>query len=102
MCQYKSGIVVKDARENGGFRLLMSPWTESHSELITLHKLNDGKILHFARVEFSPADLSTADKVETYKFKIDEDRKPAWFDDEMQEKVTAKMSSYIKSIIVTG
>jgi uncharacterized Zn-binding protein involved in type VI secretion len=102
MCQFKSGIVLQDEREKGGFKLLMSPWTESHSELITIHKLNDGKLLHFARVEFSPADLMTADKVETYKLKIDEDRTPAWFDDEMKESVTKKMEDYIKTIIVTG
>jgi hypothetical protein len=52
MCEFKSGIVLRDKKEKGGFRLLMSPWTESHSELITIFKLNDGKMLHFARVEW--------------------------------------------------
>jgi len=102
MCQFKSAIVVRDLKEKGGFRLLMSPWTESHSELCTIFRLNDGKMLHFARVEFSPADLDTAYKVETYKLKIDEERKPDWFDDEMKENVAQRMTDYIQSIIVSG
>jgi len=102
MCEFKSGIVVKDGKEKGGFRLLMSPWTESHSELITIFKLNDGKHLHFARVEFKPENLDTAYLVETYKLKIDEERTPAWFDVDMKDAVTNKMTAYIKSIIVSG
>jgi hypothetical protein len=102
MCQFKSAIVLRDKRNKGGFQLLMSPWTESHSELITMHKLNDGKMLHFARVEFSPDSMSDAHLVEKYKLKIDEQRTPDWFDEEMKEAVSAKMASYIKSIIVTS
>lgn len=79
MCNFKSGIVVQDLNEKGGFRLLMSPWTESHSELEQLHKLRDAERLNYAKVEFSPEDLSTADRLDTYKFKIDEERKPEWF-----------------------
>src|ERR1035437_6684829 len=102
MCQFKSGIVIKDGKEKGGFKLLISPWTESHSELVTLFKLNDDKMLHFARVEFSPKELSEAYKPETYSLKIDGDRTPEWFSDEMKEKVADKMRAYIKSIIVSG
>ena len=102
MCNFKSAIVVRDEREKGGFRLLLSPWTESHSELIEIFKLNDGKLLHFARVEFAPKDMKNAHLVGEYKLSIDENRKPEWLDDEMEDRVTEKMSQYIKSIIVTG
>jgi hypothetical protein len=104
MCNFKSAIVVRDEAEKGGFRLLLSPWTESRSELCTIFKLNDTATakLYFARVEFSPPSLETAHHVETYKLKIDEERTPDWFDDEIKERVTAKMADYIKSIIVTG
>ena len=102
MCRFKSAIVLKDAKEKGGFKLLLSPWTESHSHLVTIHKLNDGKMLHFARVEYYPQDLAEAYLPEKYKLHIDEDRTPDWFDAEMQEKVSSKMDAYIKSIIVTG
>ena len=102
MCNFKSAIVIRDLKEKGGFKLLMSPWTESHSELITIFKLNDGKMLHFARVEYSPDKMENAWLPEKYKLKIDEERTPEWFDAEVKEKVSAKMDSYIKSIIVSG
>jgi hypothetical protein len=102
MCQFKSAIVLKDESVKGGFRLLMSPWTESHSELCTIFKLKDGARLNFARVEFSPPSMDTAYLPETYKLKIDEERTPEWFSDEIKENVAAKMRDYIKSIIVAG
>ena len=93
---------MRDAKSKGGYRLLMSPWTESHSELCLIHKIHDEKTLKFARVEFSPPSMDVAYKPETYKLKIDEDRTPDWFDDEMIESVAEKMREYIKSIVVTG
>ena len=102
MCHFKSAIVIHDERAKGGFRLLMSPWTESHSELIIIHNLRDDARLRFARVEFSPPTMDTAHVVDGYKLKIDEHRTPDWFTDKMKEAVTEKMRAYVKSIIVTG
>ena len=76
MCQFKSAIVVRDESKKGGFQLLMSPWTEHHSELITIFKLKDDARLKFARVEFAPKCLSEAYLPETYSLKIDEERHP--------------------------
>jgi len=104
MCNFKSGIVLRDEKEKGGFKLLMSPWTESHSELCQIFKLNDtaNAKLYFARVEFSPPTMETAHLVDGYKLKIDEARTPDWFSEEIKENVAAKMAAYIKSIIVSG
>jgi hypothetical protein len=101
MCNFKSAIVVQDESVKGGFRLLLSPWTESHSELCTIFKLNPtDRHLRLANVEFSPPSMDTAHQVETYKLKIDEERTPNWFSDEVKESVTEKLTDYIKSIIV--
>ena len=100
MCQFKSAIVVKDEREKNGFRLLMSPATESHSELEQHFNLKDGARLNYAKVEFTPKDFSTAHRVETYKLYIDEARTPDWFDEEIKTKVIEKMISYVKTLIV--
>ena len=81
---------------------MLSPWTESHSELETLFNLKDGKRLNWAKVEFTPKDLVEAYKPETYSLKIDEERKPKWFNSEMEESVTTKLRDYIKRIIVSG
>ncbi len=102
MCHFKSAIVVQDEREKLGYRLLLNAWTESHSDLIRIHKLRDDGKLRFARIEYSPPDGSTAHRVETYKLKIDEERKPDWFDDEISRSVEKRMADYIKSIIIEG
>ena len=101
MCQYKSAIAVKDNREKSGFRLLWSPFTESHEELVRIFKLRDVRD-HLARVEFSPPDLKTAHQVKTYKLKIDEARTPEWLTDERQAVIVEKLSTYVESIIIDG
>ena len=102
MCQFKSAIVVFDEQQKGGFRLLLSPWTESHSELATIHRLSDDGRLRFARVEYSPKSMETAHLIEGYALKIDEDRTPEWFSAEMKDQVTDKLRSYVSGMIVTG
>ncbi len=102
MCNFKSAIIMRDATLKGGFKLLLSPWTEHHNELETIFKLRETMRLNYAKIEFVPTSMAEAYKPETYKLKIDEDRTPDWFDDEMKERVTEKMTAYIKSIIVSG
>ena len=104
MCNFKSAIVVKDAKEKGGFRLLLSPWTESHSELCQIFKLNDTAKakLYFARVEYSPPSMDRAHLIDGYKLRIDEERTPEWLDEEMKERVTVKLRAYVKNMIVDG
>ena len=102
MCEFKSGIVLRDELVKGGFRLLMSPWTESHSELETIFSLLPDSRDNRAKVEFKPAKMEEAYKPETYTLSIDEYRCPDWFDDGMKEAVAGKMRDYIKSIIVSG
>ena len=102
MCQFKSAIVVHDERCKGGYRLLMSPWTESHSELMTIHQIKDGSRLNFARVEFSPPSMEVAHLPDGYVLKIDEGRTPDWFGAEMKDRVTDEMRDYIRRMIVSG
>ncbi len=102
MCEFKSGIVLFDESSKGGFRLLMSPWTESHGQLETIFNLHDGKRLAYAKVEFKPKDMAEAYKPETYSLTIDQDRTPEWLTSEMQAAVADQMRQYIKSIVVSG
>ncbi len=104
MCKFKSAIVLRDEGAKGGFKLLMSPWTESHSELCFIFGLNDTAKakLYFARVEFSPPSMDVAHLPDGYKLRIDEERTPSWFTDEIRESVTEKMRDYIRRMIVTG
>ena len=102
MCNYKSAIVLRDESAKGGFKLLLSPWTESHSELCQIFKLNDkaSARLYFARVEYSPKDLSKAHDISTYSLKLDEERRPEWWTQEIREDVAEKLKAYVKTIIV--
>ena len=100
MCQYKSAIVLRDKTLKGGVKLLLSPWTESHSELCTIFGLKDGARLNFARVEFSPENLGTAHDVSTYKLRLDEERTPEWWNEEVHDHVAQRLKSYVERIIV--
>ena len=64
--------------------------------------LKDGSRISCARVEFSPPSLDTAHQIETYRLRLDEERKPSWWSDEMATAVAQKMAVYIKSCIITG
>ena len=103
MCNFKSAICVKDESVKRGFRLLFSPWTESHSDLCKIYKLAEtDKRIDMAKVEFSPPSMDTAHLVDGYKLKIDEERTPDWFDAEKQERVSDMLRAYVKSCIVSG
>jgi len=101
MCQFKSAIVVREPRNKGGFALIHSYATDSHSELIAANELHDDGRLRFARVEYSPADTTKAHLLDTYKLRIDEERTPEWFDDDMKGAVAARMAEIVKAMIVT-
>ncbi len=101
MCKFKSSIAVKDASEAIGFRLLWSPFTESHEDLVRIFRLKDTRD-NLARVEFFPPDLSTADQVETYALAIDEARTPEWLTNEGKDEIARRLKNYIATIIIEG
>ena len=100
MCTFLSAIILREPRNKGGFALIHSYATDSHSDRIAAHKLRDDGKLRFARVEYSPPDMKQAHQVETYKLKIDEGRTPEWFDSDMKEAVMARLAAIIKVMIV--
>ena len=46
--------------------------------------------------------MDKAHLIETYKLRLDEGRKPAWWTDELRDAVEAKMRKYVQGIIITG
>ena len=103
MCNFKSALVVRDESIKDGVRVLFSPWTESHSELCLIFgQPETDKQLNVAKVEFSPPSTDKADKVETYVLKLDQERAPDWWTDEIKAVVAARLTAYVKSIIITG
>ena len=102
MCEFKSAIVLRDESRKGGCEVFLSPWTEHHSELMHMRGVKERARINCACVEFSPPSMADADKPQRYRLKIEEERCPDWFDDEMKEFVSGRMRDYIKSIIITG
>ena len=98
MCQFKSAIVLREPRNKGGFACLHSFATDSHSDLIKAHNLRDDGTLRFARVEYLPGEDWS--DLKGYKFKIDEERTPEWFDADMQLAVAEKLSSIVGVMLV--
>ena len=101
MCEFKSAIVCRDEREKGGFKLYLSPWTESHSALETIFNLHD-RGENLCKVEYRPKSMEKAHLPETYKLHIDEERAPSWFTDELKAKVTTRMDRYMRTLIIEG
>lgn len=100
MCQHKSAIITYSPRSKGKFEIIHSPCTDSHSELIRAYGLKDDGKLRFARVEFSPPDMSKAAEVDTYKLRLDEERAPDWWSDDMAAAVAEKMRGIVSAMIV--
>ena len=94
MCNFLSGIVMR----NGD--LLWNPYTDSHEDLIALNNLRDTREGAFVRVEFSPPSTEDLAKPATYKLKVDQDTRPAWFTPARLDKAADKMRSIVKRMIV--
>ena len=98
MCNFKSAIVIREPRNKGGFALIHSSATDSHSVLIAANNLRDDDKLRFARVELLPSEDWS--DLKGYKLKIDDERTPDWFDADMQSAVTEKLLGLVKTMIV--
>ena len=103
MCCFKSALVLHDETRKGGIELFFSPWTESHHELALMRGLKDlDTWLDVAKVEYSPPSPDKAAEVDEYVFKLDQERTPDWWTNEIREDVIERLKTYIRSIIVTG
>jgi hypothetical protein len=101
MCSFLS-VIVRRISKDPGFEILHNWATDSHEDLVTLYKLRDVKAGAFARVEFRPQlDTDLADPVK-YTLRIDEPSAPDWFDEPMQQRITAILRDRIRGIIVHG
>src|SRR5215468_1412861 len=73
MCQWLSAIVTKSGE------LYFNPWVSSHETLIRIFNLRDTNS-NLARVEYFPKGEYY--EIDKYGFKIDEERKPTWLNEE--------------------
>lgn len=79
MCRFKSGIIFKG-------RVVLAPdGNESHSDLLEKLGVEDntmGAMTRFVRAELLPKDGNKATPIEKWRFNVDQDMTPEWFDED--------------------
>ncbi|MFA7218523.1 MAG: hypothetical protein WC057_08010 [Dehalococcoidales bacterium] len=81
--------------------LFFVPSVDSHENQIALKGINEnGFAVQFARCEYVPTCGKFAD-LDSYKFRLDEDRTPDWWTEEIQERTISRIRSRIRGMIVS-
>lgn len=93
MCQFKSGLILKD-------RIVIAPMVnDSHSEMLDKLKIKDdyfGASHIFVRAELIPPDGDKTRDVQDWEFVVDQDIVPDWFDAD-REKYECKFREEVKN-----
>ena len=72
MCQFKSGIILKDR--------VFVPDYDQHSEMLKeLTITDDSREPNFVRAELVPKDRDVFSDIDTWQFQVDQDFRPDWF-----------------------
>lgn len=79
MCKFKSAIILKN-------KIVLAPeGNESHSSLLESLNIEDGyinAIKKFVRAELVPKDNNKASDISEWKFIVDQDETPKWFNED--------------------
>lgn len=79
MCNFKSGIILKN-------RVVLTPeGNESHSDLLeslNIEDTTDNAYRVFVRAELTPPDGNKALPIEKWKYKVDQDMVPSWYEED--------------------
>ena len=98
MCKLKSAIILKD-------RIFM-PDYDSHSKMLEELKITDdyfnaSKV--FVRAELAPADGDVFSDIDDWKFCVDQDITPEWFDEkDCAERMRKAVKEWAKTHIFVG
>ena len=103
MCEFLSAIVLKGEP----CRILHKPGVDSHSVLMTHFGVRErgsasAEDQLFARVEFVPDWYKDVSKPEAWTFKLDEVRRPVWFDADVEASVRRELWSIVQGMLHTG
>ena len=101
MCNFKSGLIFKN-------RVVLAPENnESHSDLLESLNIEDTRenaMRMFIRAELTPKNGNKALPVDEWKFKVDQDITPSWYDEdpkryenEFRDAVKDYMKSYMEN-----
>jgi len=105
MCQFKSGIILKN-------RVVLAPEkNESHSDLLENLGIEDNHInatKTFVRVELIPKDSNKYSDISEWKYRVDQDIVPDWYEEdpdryeqEFRDAVKEYMKEYMEKRDIT-
>ena len=101
MCNFKSGIIFKE-------RVVLAPeGNESHSDLLRSLGIEDSRtnaMRVFIRAELIPKDNNKATPIEEWKFRVDQDIVPDWYETDpkrYEEEFRNAVKEYMKDKIVS-
>ena len=104
MCQFKSGIILKN-------KIILAPeGNESHSDLLENMEIEDTRenaMRVFVRAELLPKDGNKASDISEWKFNVDQDITPDWFDKDpgkYEEEFRREVKDYLKDklLVIAG
>ncbi len=82
MCQFKSGIILKN-------RIVLAPeGNESHSDLLESLHIDDNSVnmmKKFVRAELIPPEYNKAAGINLWEFRVDQDFVPDWFENDKKK-----------------
>lgn len=98
MCNFKSGIILKN-------RVVLAPdGNESHSDLLEslgIEDSTDNAYRVFVRAELTPENYNKALPVEEWKYKVDQDMVPSWYEEDpvkYEQEFRDAVRYYLKDI----
>ena len=98
MCQFKSGVILKDR--------VFVPDYDSHTDMLTELGIKDdyiGASKKFVRAELIPQNGDVFTDIETWRFKVDQDITPDWFNpEEYRPRMIEAVKEWAKDHIHIG
>ena len=98
MCKLKSAIILKDK--------IFMPDYDSHSKMLEELKITDDYINAskvFVRAELSPENEDVFSDIDSWKFSVDQDITPEWFDEkDCAERMRNTVKEWAKTHIFVG
>ena len=99
MCQFKSGIILKN-------RIVLAPvGNESHSDLLESMGIEDNRMnatRKFVRAELIPPDDNKAIDISLWKYNVDQDIVPDWYEkdpEKYEQEFRNEVAEYLKERI---
>jgi hypothetical protein len=95
MCRPASFVATKD-------KVFWSENSDSHEDIIQEHKLHEGIGPNFVRVEIAPSDDDMSRPLDQWKYCLDQDVRPEWYDaEDVEARCRAELQRWYSAKVFT-